>query len=441
VSYHLSPLTLAPFALLLLAIAILPLLAPRFWSSRRNQLVVALACGLPAAIAMSMAAAERGVPWTLHDHPVLASLHEYVSFLVLLFALFTISGGIHVGGTLAGTPTVNSGILATGALLSSVIGTTGASMLLIRPLLRANHVRRRKAHVVVFFLFVVSNCGGMLTPLGDPPLFLGFLHGVPFLWTLGLWKPWLLVNGVLIVLFQFLDSHHFHREDVLDPRRDLDQAVEQVRHPLRVEGGANLLLLAAVVAVVFCSGQFAWPDGLSEGATLILALGSIAATPRAVRAKNHFEWAPIAEVAVLFLGIFLSMTPALKLLNESGAELGVDTPRKLFWASGGLSSFLDNAPTYLTFASVAAGLEGIRDQGRFLADFLALGPRSHAMLAAIACGSVLMGANTYIGNGPNFMVKAIAERAGVRMPSFFGYMAWSCAILLPLFAVVTLLFF
>jgi len=432
---------IAPFAILLLGIAILPLAAPHFWEHNRNKLIFALLCGLPAAVYMWKYAGDHSIALTLHDHPILSALHEYVAFILLLFALFAISGGIYVKGTLAGTPTVNTAILAVGAAVASFVGTTGASMLLIRPLLRANAVRKRKAHVVIFFIFVVSNCGGLLTPLGDPPLFLGFLHGVPFTWTFGLWKQWLLVNGALLVVFQFLDSWFFHREDVEEKRTDLDEAVEKARQPLGIEGGFNLFLLLGIVATIYCSGQFEWPTGAQEGAMLALALVSIATTSKEVRTRNQFSYAPIVEVACLFLGIFLAMVPALKILNCRGAELGVASARSFYWASGTLSSFLDNAPTYLTFASVAAGLEHLAAEGRYLAEYLQMGPHAVKVLAAISCGSVMMGANTYIGNGPNFMVKAIAESAGVKMPSFFGYMGWSIAVLIPIFVVVTFTFF
>jgi len=428
-----------PFVVLLLSIALLPLAAERFWESHRNKLIVALLCGVPAAVVVSLRAAQAGIAFGL-AHPVGAALHDYVSFIVLLFALYVISGGIHVKGTLAGTPSVNAAILAAGALLASVIGTTGASMVLLRPLLRANAVRRKKTHVVIFFIFVVSNCGGLLTPLGDPPLLLGFLRGVPFFWTLGLWKPWLFVNGALLILFHFLDFHFFHREDVQDEAHDLDKEVEKARSPVAIEGWGNVVLLAAVVAVLLAAGAYGWPDGLAQAAMALLALGSIATTPKPVRRDNHFSYRPIVEVAVLFLGIFLAMVPALEILNRRGGELPIASPRQYFWASGALSSFLDNAPTYLTFTSLAAGVKGVAIEGGFLARFLALGGEAPRLLAAISCGSVFMGALTYVGNGPNFMVKAIAEHQRVKMPTFFGYMAWSAAILLPLFAATSLLF-
>ncbi|MBM4014007.1 MAG: sodium:proton antiporter [Planctomycetes bacterium] len=434
-----------PFAVLLLAIAILPLTFGHWWEHNKNKLIVSLALGLPIGMFMFMEASARHVPLTLHDHPVFSALHEYAAFILLLFALFAISGGIYVRGTFAGTPTVNTGFLAVGALIASFVGTTGASMLLIRPLLRANAVRKKKVHVVVFFIFVVSNCGGLLTPLGDPPLFLGFLRGVPFGWTFNLWKEWALVNGALLVIFHFLDAWFFHREDVQDKSADLDEAVEKAREPFGIEGGANFLLLLGVVGVIYASGEYAdrlphflqaWGQPL---AMALLAVVSLKLTPKAIHLKNQFSFVPIVEVAALFIGIFLAMIPALKILNAKGPELGVTSARSFFWATGVLSSFLDNAPTYLTFASVAAGLKGLSPEN--LAKYLALGEEAVKILAAISCGAVMMGANTYIGNGPNFMVKAIAEQSGVKMPSFFGYMGWSIAVLIPLFAVITLVFF
>jgi Na+/H+ antiporter NhaD/arsenite permease-like protein len=414
-----------PFAGLLLAIALLPLVAPHFWHSSRNQALVSAGFALPVAIYLVAGFGADG------RHQLVDKLEEYVSFVLLLFALFAISSGIVVRGSLAGTPRTNTAILALGAVLANAIGTTGASLVLIRPLLRANAGRRRNVHVVVFFVFVVSNCGGLLTPLGDPPLFLGFLKGVPFEWTLRLWKEWALVNGALIGLFWLWDRRAFDAAELAPP---LDP------EPLGIGGKRNLAFLAAVIAAIFASGHGAWPWGAREAVLLALALASFAATPASLRAANEFSWAPMIEVAVLFAGLFVAMTPALLLLNAHAQSLALRVPWRFFWASGLLSSVLDNAPTYLTFAATAAGLSGISLEGRYMAELLAQGERAAGFVAAISCGSVLMGANTYIGNGPNFMVKAIAEAAGVRMPSFFGYMAYSGAILIPLFVVVTFAF-
>jgi Na+/H+ antiporter NhaD/arsenite permease-like protein len=433
--------TVAPFVALLGAIAVLPLVAPYWWERNRNKAIVAAVLALPFAAYLIGAWGERGV------HELRHALLDYVSFMALLGSLFVIAGGIHVKGSLAGTPLSNSAILGLGAVLANLIGTTGASVVLIRPLLRANEERRRRVHVVVFFIFVVSNCGGLLTPLGDPPLFLGFLKGVPFEWTLGLWRPWLFVNGALLVVFNLLDEHLLALDESERPHEPLlDQVLEHA--PLRVEGWHNALFLAGVILVIVGKGRGwgtgggEWPFGVQEGLMAGLGAGAYLATRSALRRANRFTFAPIVEVAVLFAGIFVTMVAPLLILNARGAELGLAAPWQFFWATGGLSSFLDNAPTYLTFAATAAGGFGVSAEGsRYLADFLARGAEAAALLAAISCGAVFMGANTYIGNGPNFMVKAIAEENGVRMPSFFGYMGYSLAILVPIFLATTYLFF
>ena len=431
--------TVLPFIGMLLAIALLPLAAPHFWASNRNKSIVAALLALPVALYLVAAHGAVGV------HELLERAKEYVSFIVLLAALFVVTGGIYVRGSLAGTPLVNTGVLGLGALVASWIGTTGASVLLIRPLLRANASRERKAHIVVFFIFVVSNCGGLLTPLGDPPLFLGFLKGVSFGWTFRLWPGWLLVNGLLLVIFNVWDQHALAREERERPGSQLEAVLQH--EPLGIDGAANLGFLAAIVVVIFASGSGlghggeAWPFGVQEGLMVLVAGLAFASTPGRVRRANAFGFAPILEVAVLFAGIFVTMAPALLLLNANATRFGLSEPWHFFWAAGLLSSFLDNAPTYLTFAATACGLDGVALEGRYLAQYLALGPRAAETLAAISAGSVLMGANSYIGNGPNFMVKAIAEEAGVRMPSFFGYMAYSGVVLIPIFVIATLVFF
>jgi Na+/H+ antiporter NhaD/arsenite permease-like protein len=428
-----------PFAGLLLAIAVVPLAAPHFWESNRNKGIVAALFSVPAVAYLLLALGAHG------GHELQHKLAEYVSFMALLASLFVITGGIYVRGSLAGTPIVNTGLLAFGALLASWIGTTGASVLLIRPLLRANEERKRKVHVFVFFIFVVSNCGGLLTPLGDPPLFLGFLKGVPFDWTFALWKEWLLVNGALLVIFNVWDQIVLQREEPEEPGSLLEELIEH--EPLRVEGAHNFAFLLGVVAVIYAAGRgfgnagAPWPFGVQEGLMAALAIAAYASTPGRLREANVFSFHPIIEVAVLFIGIFVTMAPALMLLNANAERFGIVEPWQFFWATGTLSSFLDNAPTYLTFAATACGLADVPLEGRYLAEYLEGGTRAAEILAAISCGAVFMGANTYIGNGPNFMVKAIAEQNGVQMPSFFGYMGYSIAILLPLFAVVTLLFF
>lgn len=432
--------TMAPFLLLLLSIAMLPLTVPRWWEHNRNKAIVALTLGLAFAAYIVATYGPLGL-----EKVEEASL-DYLSFIALLASLFVISGGIYLKGSLAGTPIANTALLGSGAVLANLIGTTGASMVLIRPLLRANASRRRKTHIVVFFIFTVANCGGLLTPLGDPPLFLGFLKGVPFEWTLRLWPQWLLVNAVLLVIFNLVDQTVLNREEKERPGSQLEAVLEHV--PLRVVGWHNSLFLLGVILVILGKGNgwgtggSRWPFGVQEGLMAAFALGAYLTTRAAIREANRFTFAPIVEVAVLFAGIFLTMIGPLQILNARGDQLPLTEAWHFYWVSGSLSSFLDNAPTYLTFAATAAGQLGVGvDGSRYLADFLALGPQAAALLTAVSAGTVMMGANTYIGNGPNFMVKAIAEESGVKMPSFFGYMAWSAAILIPTFVVVTLVFF
>ena len=394
-----------------MAIAVFPLWIPHWWESNRNKLVVSLLLGLPI---LALYAARR--PGALSS-----MAEEYVSFIVLLAGLYVISGGIVLRGDLGATPLTNVGFLALGAVLASFVGTTGASMLLIRPLLQTNRERTHVRHTIVFFIFLVSNIGGMLTPLGDPPLFLGYLQGVPFMWTFRLWAHWALQVAALLALYFVWDTRQYTREPIAALRRDRAQI-----EPLRLRGAPNIVGLGLVVlAVAFLHAPW------REAAIIGLAALSLWRTPHVIRRANGFTTYPIVEVAVLFAGIFLTMIPALELLRLRGGELGVREPWQFFWASGMLSSFLDNAPTYLTFLALGQGLGLARE----VVDV------PHAMLAAISVGSVSMGANSYIGNAPNFMVKSIAEEQGVKMPSFFGYMIYSGTILLPLFVVVTLVFF
>jgi Na+/H+ antiporter NhaD/arsenite permease-like protein len=434
--------TVIPFVALLLCIAILPLAAGHWWEHNRNKAIVAGA--LAAIVAGYVLVAYGGAGATAIRHVLL----EYVSFVVLLGALYVISGGVYVSGSLNGTPLANTCLMGLGAVLASFIGTTGASVLLVRPLLRANQSRVNKAHIVIFFIFVVSNCGGLLTPLGDPPLFMGFMKGVPFLWTMEhLWQEWLVVNVVLLAIFHVWDEIIFAREEKERPGSQLEEVMKH--EPLAIRGGLNFLFLAGVVAAVYGKGHFDWPWGVQEAIMALMAVLAYMTTAPANREGNKFTFSPIIEVAVLFLGIFVTMAPALQILNAWGSghrdvlgmQFGMSQPWHFFWASGSLSSFLDNAPTYMTFAATAAGLKDIPADGQYLRDFLARGGDAVALLAAISCGAVFMGANTYIGNGPNFMVKAIAEENGVKMPSFFGYMLYSGGILIPIFVVVTWIFF
>ena len=400
-----------PFVAMLLVIAILPLAAAHWWESNRNKLVVSVVLGLPV-LALYLGREPAALAHTARD---------YVSFVILLGGLYAIAGGIHLRGDLEATPAVNAAFLGVGALLASLIGTTGAAMLLIRPLLHTNRERRHVTHTVVFFIFLVGNVGGMLTPLGDPPLFLGYLAGVPFTWPLRLWPPWLTMVLLLLAVYVAWDARLLRREPSAALGRD-----RTPREPLRVAGGLNALGLLGVVAAVALL-----PAPGREIAIVGLTALSLWRTPAAIRRANQFTAGPMVEVAALFLGIFLTMIPALELLHQRGGELGVRTPAQFFWATGVLSSFLDNAPTYLAFLALAQGL-GLPAE---------VAGVPHAILAGISVGAVAMGANTYIGNAPNFMVKAIAEARGVRMPSFVGYMLYSGAVLLPLFALVTRLFF
>jgi Na+/H+ antiporter NhaD/arsenite permease-like protein len=339
-----------------------------------------------------------------------------------------------VTGNFRATPAVNTAVLAFGAVLANVVGTTGASMLLIRPLLKANRERRFARHLPVFFIFTVSNTGGCLTPLGDPPLFLGYLNGVPFVWTLSLWREWLLVNAAVLAIFHVWDLRAFRREDPVLGAGDCG-----AREPLRLRGLRNLPLLLGILAGVFLQRLLPGFRGEAAGAGLMLLMGvlSLVLTPRGLRAANRFTWGPIAEVAILFLGIFITMVPALTILGRHGKDFGITRPWEYFWLTGLLSGLLDNAPTYLTFGTIAAGSEDFR----LLVENQVAGIAGPDVLRAISCGAVFMGALTYIGNGPNFMVKSIAEGAGYRTPSFFGYLLYSCAVLLPVLALATFLFF
>jgi Na+/H+ antiporter NhaD/arsenite permease-like protein len=394
---------------LLLAIGVLPLVAPHWWHPNRSKAVVAAALALPAA------------GWALATDPsaLLHAGHEYASFVLLLASLYVVAGGIFLEGDLRATPRVNAAFLATGAVLANLVGTTGAAMLLVRPLLRTNAERKRVVHTVVFFVFVVCNTGGCLTPLADPPLYLGYLRGVPFEWTLRLLPYWAAMNGALLLVYLAWDTWAWRREEPAARRLD-----EVLRRPLGMRGARNLLGLAAIAGAVAARVPSPWLEGVFVAA----GAASIAATPRAIREANRFAWAPILEVAILFAGIFATMVPALEILREEAPRLGLSSPRQLFWATGSLSSFLDNAPTYLTFLTVAQGLGGAPE---------VVGV-PHATLAAVSLGAVFMGAMTYVGNGPNFMVRAIAESRGVRMPSFFGYMLYSGGVLLPLLALLSL---
>ena len=418
--------TVLPFVVLLLTIAFLPLAFSHFWEPNKNKLLVVLVIAGPLAVYLLAHGPEaREALW--HEW------EEYISFIVLLGALYTVAGGIAIQGRFRPTPLTNAAFLGLGTLLANLIGTTGASMLLIRPLLRINKLRRVVNHIPIFFIFTVSNTGGLLTPLGDPPLFLGFLKGVDFFWTLQLWPIWLFVNQGLIGGFLIWDYLAYRRESPAD----LAQAASA--EPFRVLGLRNLVFLGGILAAVIgqsemVAGAYALQKPWPEAIMVAMGLLSWFLTPAAARQANDFRWHPILEVAVLFLGIFTTMTPALVLLQVHGPQLAqalnVSQPWHYFWLTGILSSFLDNAPTYVTIATLAAHSDHFRE----------LSLTQPLILMAISCGAVFMGANTYIGNGPNFMVKAIAEESGYRMPSFFGYLLYTVLVLVPAFILVTIVF-
>lgn len=429
-----------PFAGVLLSIALLPVLAPHFWHHHYGKVAAfwGAAFLLPFAAVFGLPKAGAEVAFVL--------VQEYVPFIVLLLALYTTGGGVLLRGTLVGTPLTNTALLAVGTVLASFMGTTGASMLLIRPVLRANANRTRKVHTFVFFIFLVSNIGGSLTPIGDPPLYLGFLKGVSFFWpTVHLFWPFFLCAAVLLGIYYALDSFLYAKEG--------PQAAPEAREKLSIEGWVNVALIGVVVGGVLMQGVWRPGDvsvlgevvGLERVVAIALFLGvtaaSMALTPAALREANGFAWGAMAEVAKLFAAIFLCMGPVLAILKAGpeGAAAGLvaltsdaagqPVPWVYFWMTGVLSSFLDNAPTYLVFFNLAGG------------DPALLMGRDALTLAAVSAGAVFMGANSYIGNAPNFMVKAIVEENGVRMPSFFGYCAWAALFLLPLFVLVTFIFF
>lgn len=440
---RLSPLWGIPFAGLLLSIAVMPLLAPSFWHHHFGKISAAwtLAFFLPFAVVFGPSVAGVNL--------VHALVAEYIPFIILLTALFTVAGGIFIRGNLHGSPLLNAGLLLIGAVLASFMGTTGASMLMIRPLIRANDNRKHSAHIVVFFIFIVSNIGGSLTPLGDPPLFLGFLKGVDFFWTVKhIFPETLFLLGSLLAIFYILDSWYYRKEGVqpVDPTPDTGR--------LGFDGAFNFVLLAGVAGLVLLSGiwkstvsfdvfgtELGLPALVRDAGLVALAVLSLKMTAEKIHEDNQFSWGPMAEVAKLFAGIFLTIIPVIAMLKAGtsgpfGAVVSAVTrpdgqpdPLMYFWATGLLSSFLDNAPTYLVFFNTAGG------DPQVLMTTLA------PTLAAISAGAVFMGANTYIGNAPNLMVKAIAEDRGVKMPSFFGFMAWSGVVLTPLFIVVTFIWF
>ena len=438
-----------PFAGLLLCIAMLPLVKAEWWEAHQPHAVVfwSLLFVLPFAFVYGPGQAFEKVLECIVD--------DYLTFIILLFGLFCVSGNITLEGDLAGSPRINVGLLLIGTMLSSWIGTTGASMLMVRPIIKMNAWRKRRSHIMVFFIFMVSNMGGCLTPIGDPPLLMGFMRGVPFFWSLHL-LPMLLFNmAILLFAFYHLDKWAYRRDIAEGRKPDISKPGTE----FRIDGLHNIVFLLMIVGAVILSGVLpgmpAFQDGagnvkgihifgevtlsfpaLIEIAVILLAAWlSFRTTKQEIRRRNHFTWGAIKEVAVLFIGIFITMQPALMLLKSVGPELGLTQPSQLFWATGALSSFLDNTPTYLVFLTTAGTL------GITSGIATSLGTVPAKLLSAISCGAVFMGANTYIGNAPNFMVKSISDENGVNMPSFFGYMLWSLAFLVPVFIIDTFVFF
>ena len=440
-----------PFVLLLLTIAIFPLmpLTEHWWEKNNSKFIVSM-----------ILAAATGLYYLLRGHgfheappglPALLSvlkhavIGDYIPFIVLLFSLYTISGGINFKGDIPAHPFTNTLFLLVGSVLASVIGTTGTAMLLIRPLLQINSERRHVKHTVVFFIFLVCNIGGCLLPIGDPPLFLGYLRGVPFLWTLNLVKEWAFCTLLVLLVYYVWETIAYRTEAPQDLKKD-----EETRIPIALSGKRNFYFLGGVVLAVallvpdkgFLGTAWRLPNFyLREIVLLGLAVASLAWTPKGVHEDNGFNFHAINEVACLFIGIFITMQVPVEILQLVGGRIGLTKPWQFFWASGILSSFLDNAPTYVVYFSTATTL----DPGNMsVMKVLVAGVPAHIpipLLTAVSCGAVFMGANTYIGNGPNFMVKSIAERSGVKMPSFFGYMAYSMLILIPVFLLMTFLFF
>lgn len=432
-----EPYLLIPFVIMLLSIAILPLAFPRFWSKDINKIIYVLVISIPTAILLS----REGLGEALKHQ----MLNDYVPFIILLAALYVVTGGIHIHYTTTPRPIVNAAIMFIGYGLASLVGTTGAAMLLIRPLLEINRDRSYKIHTILFFIAIVANCGGVLTPLGDPPLFLLYLRGAEFSWFQTLFPQWVFVGSILIFAYVVIDTYIWKRKEVMGVRpRSEGEEDEPIK--ISFSGAVNLFYLSAILlSVAFINPNeipaMAKEDApwymrfLREIALVIILVLSIISTKRRVRKANHFSWEPISEVAILFVGIFVTMTPALLYLSQNASSLGITEPYQFFYAAGGLSSFLDNAPTAVAFHTVAKGLP-VAEGSALVAGV------SAPLLTAIALGSVLFGAMTYIGNGPNFMVKAVAENDGVRMPSFFGYIfKFSLIILLPTYILMALVFF
>lgn len=438
-----------PFAGLLLCIALLPLIRPKWWEEHQGLVSAAWIAAMAVTFCLVYGAGKTA------ETVLECIVNDYLTFIVLLFGLFCVSGNITMEGDFAGSPRVNVGLLAMGTLLASCIGTTGASMLMVRPVIKMNAWRKRKKHIMVFFIFMVSNMGGCLTPIGDPPLLMGFMRGVPFFWSLKLLPVLLLNMVILLFVFYHLDKRAYRKDIAQGRKPDISKPYTE----FRIDGMHNLLFIVMIVAAVILSGLLPTTAAFQDAAgnvrgihllgevvftysamieialILLAAFLSFRTTRKSIRKRNHFTWGPIREVAVLFIGIFITMQPALMLLKTVGPSLGISQPWQMFWSTGLLSSFLDNTPTYLVFLTTAGTL------GFTGGIATSLGTVPAGVLAAISCGAVFMGANTYIGNAPNFMVKSISEENGVLMPSFFGYILWSVVFLVPVFLIDTIAFF
>jgi len=438
--------SMIPFGIMLLAIAIGPIVAEKFWEKNVNKLIVSLVLGIPTAVCLVMGGMAHDL-----EHQV---VFDYIPFIILLLALFVITGGIHISGDIKAKPIVNTGLLALGWVLASVMGTTGAAMLMIRPLITTNQQRKHTVHTILFFIALVANCGGLLTPLGDPPLFMLFLRGASFTWFLHLLPEWAFVGGLLLIIYFCMDTYFYKKEDWTALSADAREKV-----PMQLKGSINFLyLLGVILSVAFINEGFIpqmgeedapiWVKFLREIVLVALTLLSYFTTKKEVRFDlNKYSWDPIIEVAVLFLGIFTTMTPALAFLKANAASLGLTEPWQFYYATGALSSFLDNTPTAVAFHGVASGLpDAIAAAGAGVVSGVFEGTSFVAgipeiLLKAISLGAVMFGSMTYIGNGPNFMVKAIAEENNIKMPSFFGYMLkFSLIILLPVYVLAQLIF-
>ena len=426
--------TIIPFILMLLSIAVCPIWLNNFWEKNKNELIVALILGIPTAIYLIFAGFGEDLKEEI--------IFDYIPFIILLGALFVITGGIFLSGDIQAKPSINTLFLGIGAVLASLMGTTGAAMLLIRPVIQTNKERKFKIHTILFFIAIVANCGGLLTPLGDPPLFMLYLRGAPFVWFFKLLPEWVFMNGILLLIYFLFDSYYYKKESTEDLKKD-----EMNVRPIKLKGNLNFLWLAGVVlSVAFLNEQYLpfvkqnhYFGFIREGVILLMIVLSILFTSKTTRKSNNFTWEPIKEVAYLFLGIFITMTPCLIYLKSNASSLGIETPTQFYFYTGMLSGFLDNTPTAVTFHSLALGL--FQQSADLFNGIPVIAKIPETLLRAISISAVFFGSMTYIGNGPNFMVKSVAEENNIKMPDFFSYMIkFSLIILLPLFILVSYLF-